>query len=132
MSRGGGPRRWRGVGLAAARTWRIAATATTTAGILAPLCTAPLGFYGLIIGPLSARSCARLYGSAAAAQCADERAAAAIAGGAWWTWLAVTAVAGLVVGVVEARRRCECPKSGARVSWEFAVVCRGVRTSALY
>ena len=63
------------------------------------------GLYGLIIGPLSARSCARLYGSAAAAQCAGDRAAAAILGGAWWTWLAVTGVAGLVVGVVEGRRR---------------------------
>ena len=58
----------------------------------------------MIIGPLSARSCARLYGSAAAAQCAGDRAAAAIFGGAWWTWLAVTGVAGLVVGVVEGRR----------------------------
>ncbi|MBV9013972.1 MAG: hypothetical protein JO272_18350 [Pseudonocardiales bacterium] len=28
--------------------------------------------------------------------------------------------------------QCQCPKSSARLSWGFAVACRGVRTSAMY
>ena len=86
------------------------------------------GLYGLIIGPLSARSCARLYGSAAAAQCAGDRAAAAILGGAWWTWLAVTGVAGLVgvsVRALSVRHEALLVRAEVRDRRRFTVVAVG-------